>query len=177
MSEQEVRVARPDSTLYRIVGDHIRLYYTLRSDTGDQFFVLFRYPDVFVLTFAPGGALLGTRVLACPEWLELEVRHVGVYRALGSLSDERISELLQQERCLAAPIQVRKFSFPEHHIAIADFPASLLDIINNPSDFAEEDTDVAKAELDRWMREGMFVLWLGVHRDLWIDSDGNVESS
>lgn len=74
-------------------------------------------------------------------------------------------------------IQVRRFFLDDVHVGIHDFPAIFADMLQRPSKYSEDEVAVAKSELDRWTKQGVFELCLDAESNRWIEETGMVESS
>lgn len=73
-------------------------------------------------------------------------------------------------------ICVRAFFLPGNHIGILDFPQYYSDVLLHPAQYSADEVHLAQEELNRWVKEGLFELWVGAGRDVWINGLGKIDS-
>lgn len=74
-------------------------------------------------------------------------------------------------------ITVRKFFLTDFTIGIQEYEDYFADAISNPGSYSDEEIQVIRSEQNRWLHEGIFVLWLNPTTECWIDHSGRVVST
>jgi hypothetical protein len=90
-------------------------------------------------------------------------------------SHEELGRLVLREVGLEqGTIRIKRFFVPGCHIGIADFPEFFEDVLRRPLEYTEDDRAIANSELKRWSNDGIFILWLSEHSNIWLNQYGEV---
>ena len=117
------------------------------------------------------------------NFIEVQERRLPGYNSWEHVDhdDPRVLKVLHdwQEELgfTAATIKVRRFDVPGQGIGIEDRPEHFEAFLKDPERVEPDEVTRARdlESIRRWEREGMYVLWWG--RDLWMDGNGEVEST
>lgn len=109
---------------------------------GRQVMIRFSPDAYLLLTFSDQGDLVSVRDVP--------------YESAANRKGEQ--SLLKQWVRHDKPIRVRPFFLQDRYLGIKELPSSIQDMIDDPSDFDEEEVAYLQQELDAWKRSKQFVL-------------------
>lgn len=172
----DTRPTRADDYLYALNGSEYE-FFTGVDAQGSQLLFVVCYPRFVAVLFDENGHLVDSTIESLSESAVEAVNKIGFLNALHGRLGEEIDSWFTRRGFVKSPISVKRFYLPQLHIGIKDFPEYLDDIVQRPSDFSEDEQNVAQDVLRRWPLEGIFELWLSEGQNLTIDRLGNIESS
>ena len=173
MNEQTF--SRNEDHLYLIVGSPIS-YYTGLTYDGFQVLIVPLFPIRLVVFFDIDGKLMEVEEHALMKSLETSDNPVKTLEN-ATETTHTLNALFQRIGYKEGRIRVKRFFLNKYKIGIRDFPEIFIDTIRNPSRYCSDEIAVAKNELNRWSKEGVFELNFSTDLKYWINQLGIIEAT
>jgi len=140
-------------------------------------FFFIHFPEIIGLFFDDSGNLQNVRQMAISRETLKIIDQIGIGNTFSEYPEQEIARLMQKTEFVPAQISIKKFFLPDKCFGIKDYPDHCQDVRLHPQAFSNEEKEHVNEQIQRWNKEGQFVLWLNEQNNLWIDKTGLVVAS
>jgi len=168
---------RESTYLYSIRGYPHKFFWTGKTAGGLQVLVVICYPRIVTTFFDPQGKFVDVQERILSESTRILADKHGIREAFERQDDPELVCWLLDLGFLEDGIKVRKFFLPNYHIGIRDFPRYYSQVLCSPSEYNEDERNLAREAIAAWPREGLFELWLNDRTDVWVNRSGHLDAS
>jgi hypothetical protein len=168
---------RESNHVYSIEGYPNHGYYAGTTAEDLQLLVIVQFPHFLGIFFDQAGNLLDVQRRMLSSSTITMAEQMGIHEVFRTCGDRELSSWCNSLGFREGIIKVKRFFLADYSVGIADFSRTFQNVLSNPSEYSEDEQRIARNELDRWFKEGVFEFWLNDGTDLWIASNGEIESS
>jgi hypothetical protein len=170
------KIGTPERT-FNVRGDSFRSFITGKGSIGSQFLIVSQQPNFVVIEFDDQGHLLRSSTEPLAAARKHGADQTALREEFARKTDDALRRFLRSVGFREQQIAVQGFFLNDLAIGIVDFPRAFSEYLSSPSTYSEDELNLARAEQERWSKEGLYELWLNEDKNLWMTASGEIESS